>query len=87
LQLPLALDLLLCRRWLKKQSSLSMTERLENVRNAFRTSSAFDIRGATILLIDDVITTAATASQAARALRRAGARAVYVAAVARGMGA
>jgi ComF family protein len=86
-QLPLALDLLVCRRWLRKQSTLSTTERIENVRNAFRTSSAFDIRGATVLLIDDVITTAATASQAARALRRAGARAVYVAAVARGMGA
>lgn len=86
-QLPLALELLVCRRWLRKQGTLSPTERLENVRNAFRVSSAFDIRGAAILLIDDVITTGATASQAARALRRAGARAVYVAAVARGTGA
>jgi predicted amidophosphoribosyltransferase len=37
-------------------------------------------------LIDDVTTTGATAHEIARALRTAGAAAVYVAAVARGTG-
>jgi ComF family protein len=84
LRLPAAADLLVCRRWLKKQSSLLPSERRANVRNAWRVSRAYDIRGARILLVDDVMTTGATAHEAARALRKAGAAAVYVMVVARG---
>ena len=83
LGLPIATDLLVCRRWLRKQSTLKTDERRRNVRHAFRVSWRFNIRGARILLVDDVLTTGATAHEAARALRQAGAAAVYVAAVAR----
>lgn len=83
LGLPVATDLLVCRRWLKKQSTLKSDERRRNVRNAFRVSWRYGIRNARILLIDDVLTTGATAHEAARALHQAGAAAVYVAAVAR----
>jgi Predicted amidophosphoribosyltransferases len=83
LRLPIAADLLVCRRWLKKQSTLKSDERRRNVRHAFRVSLRYGIRNARILLIDDVLTTGATAHEAARALLKAGASAVYVAAVAR----
>ncbi|MCI0359513.1 MAG: double zinc ribbon domain-containing protein [Planctomycetaceae bacterium] len=83
LRLPIATDLLVCRRWLKKQSTLKSDERRRNVRHAFRVSWRYGIRNARILLVDDVLTTGATAHDAARALRHAGAASVYVAAVAR----
>jgi ComF family protein len=83
LKLPIATNLLVCRRWLRKQSTLNTDERRRNVRGAFRASWRFNIKNANIVLVDDVLTTGATAHEAARALRRAGAAAVAVAAVAR----
>ena len=89
LGLPIATNLLVCRRWLKKQSTLNTQERRRNVRHAFRVSWRYrvswrdTVRNTRILLIDDVLTTGATAHEAARALRQASAAAVYVAAVAR----
>ncbi len=86
LAIPVATSLLQCRRPVRKQGTLSPVERQRNVRDAFRTSAAYDIKQQSILLVDDVMTTGATASEAARMLRRAGARAVTVAVVARGLG-
>lgn len=86
LRLPVAADLLICRRLLKNQSSLSTDERRRNVRHAYRASSRFNIQGARVLLVDDVITTGATMHEAARALRKAGASTVYAVAVARTTG-
>jgi ComF family protein len=83
LAIPIATDLLICRRWLRKQSTLRTDERRRNVRRAFRASWRFNIDGARILLVDDVMTTGATSQEAARVLRKAGASAVFVAAVAR----
>ena len=84
--LPVATDLLVCRRFLRKQSTLKPDERRRNVRRAFRSSWRYNIRGARLLLIDDVMTTGATAQETARVLKAAGVAAVYVAAIARGMG-
>ena len=87
LAIPLADDLVRCTKWMARQSSLPASERRENVRGAYAVSSAYDIRGATILVVDDVITTAATCNEVARMLKRAGAARVYAAAVARASGA
>ena len=84
--LPCAGDLLRCRRLLKKQSTLLGAERRLNVKDAYAASRGYDISGAHILLVDDVITTGATCDSAARALQKAGAAAVYAVSVARGTG-
>lgn len=66
------------------QHFLSMTERRTNVRNAFKMSGDSRLKGARILLVDDVMTTGATCHESARALRSAGTSEVYVAVLARG---
>ena len=49
---------------------------------AFRITDPELVRGKRILLLDDIITTGTTASECARVLLTAGAKEVYVAAVA-----
>jgi predicted amidophosphoribosyltransferase len=68
------------------QTSLSPDQRRRNMRGVFRVSSAFDIRDAHVLVIDDVMTTGATANALARPLLKAGARTVSIGVVARGIG-
>jgi len=79
--------LLRCRHKTRKQGTLRPAERFVNVRDAFRVSTGYDITEARVLLIDDIMTTGATLSEAAKELRRGGARSVEVAVVARGTGA
>ncbi|MCU0959838.1 MAG: ComF family protein [Pirellulaceae bacterium] len=86
LQRPLALRVLRCRRKVRKQGTLRPHERLRNVRGAFSVSAGYAITDANVLLVDDVMTTGATANEAARMLRQAGAGDVFVAVVARGVG-
>jgi ComF family protein len=65
------------------QAGLSNSKRRLNVRGAFSVTDKFAVKGRRVLLIDDVITTGATASACASVLKRAGASNVAVAAVAR----
>jgi len=64
----------------KAQRELGLAERRRNVRGAFVASRAPPAR---VILVDDVYTTGATASEAASCLRRAGARRVDVVTFAR----
>ncbi len=84
LSLPFSSRVLIRNRNTPSQVGLSALERIANVRGAFSVRSARLVEGRGVLLVDDVVTTCATASECARALCRAGARAVYVASVARG---
>ena len=63
-----------------QQVGLSANERDRNVRGAFRVAATQKaaIAGRRVLIVDDVYTTGATAKAAARALLRAGAKAVDV---------
>jgi ComF family protein len=81
--LPLLRRQLQCRRFLRRQALLSPAERRQNVRGAFRVAPWHNIAGQRVLLVDDVMTTGATAHEASRALLAAGAAAVYVATVTR----
>jgi ComF family protein len=83
LSVPYSSRVLVRTRNTPSQVGLSGPERIQNVRGAFRVRRPLLVQNKAVLLIDDVVTTCATASECARALRRAGARAVYVASVAR----
>lgn len=74
----------LVRRRSTHQVGLTRAQRLKNVSGVFRVpaSELPNVAGKAIVLVDDVITTGATASAAARALKRAGARRVDVLALA-----
>ncbi|ABC80013.1 ComF family protein [Anaeromyxobacter dehalogenans] len=63
------------------QVGLGRAERARNVAGAFLAGPA--VAGRDLVLVDDVVTTGATADAAARALRAAGARSVTVVALAR----
>lgn len=70
----------------QQTSRVTPAGRKANVRDAFRARPGAPLAGRTILLVDDVMTTGATASEAARALRAGGARRVVVAVLARAHG-
>jgi predicted amidophosphoribosyltransferase len=62
----------------QSQIGLSRVQRAENVQGAFRVADGAIVRGRNIVLIDDVLTSGATANAASRALLRAGAKRVDV---------
>jgi ComF family protein len=84
LNLPLATHLIRRTRDTKQQAKLSEMMRHENVRDAFAATIPPNLQKHPLILIDDVVTTGATFREAARALRSAGAREVWAAAVAYG---
>jgi ComF family protein len=83
-----------CRpRWLRRvrytphqKAAPSPSARAENLRDAFRARTQAPLAGHTVVLVDDVMTTGATANEAARALRAGGAARVVVAVLARAQG-
>jgi ComF family protein len=73
-------------RFIKKtqpQRGLKRKERLSNLKYSMRAS--IPLKGETLLLIDDVMTTGATLHECARALNAAGAEKIYAATLAQGV--
>lgn len=66
------------RRRTKTQTGLKDKERFLNVRDSFILAQGLNLKNKNILLIDDVLTTGATSSEAAYALKAGGADKVYV---------
>lgn len=79
---PVVTDVLTRARSTRRQEGLSLDERLANVAGAFRVARPEAVEGKRILLVDDVLTTGATASACAQALLDAGAQSVFAVALA-----
>jgi ComF family protein len=82
---PVAPDWLLRRRRTPVQGHLGPLARARNVRSAFAIRPGRDFAGKRVVLIDDVMTTGATAEECARVLRRAGAVFIGVLTLARAL--
>ena len=82
-RLTLASSTLMRHRATESQAGLTPRQRRLNIRGAFTVSNPATVVSKHILVIDDILTTGATARAAAQALMRAGAASVWVATLAR----
>ena len=57
-------------------------KRRANVQGAYRLLPGADVRGRTVLVVDDILTTGATLGECGRILRQAGAKDLYAAVIA-----
>lgn len=76
-------DLLLKVKFTKTQTAFKQSMRNKNVKNSIKVNGNYNIKGKNILLIDDVLTTGATAGYCSKLLKDAGANKVYFFSVAR----
>jgi ComF family protein len=81
--IQLGTALLVRTRETTSQTGLTRNQRRANLRGAFSATTPEKLKGRTVLLVDDVMTTGATAGECSRVLLRAGAKQVLVATVAR----
>jgi ComF family protein len=82
-RMQLAPEILQRTRDTHSQIGLTSHQRRLNLRGAFAVTRAGEVTGRDVILVDDVYTTGTTATECSRVLRRAGARRVWVATVAR----
>jgi ComF family protein len=67
----------------QRQGSLTEEERIENVKGTFAVRRPELVRGRTVLVVDDIMTTGATLAECAKTLREAGASRVWSVTLAR----
>jgi ComF family protein len=79
--IPVRSDLVRRMKFTQTQTMLSLEERKKNMDDAFevRASELRQIKGKTVILIDDIITTGATIESCGRELRQAGATKIIAA--------
>ena len=65
-----------------EQKALTRKERSKNLAGCFRVVKRDEVKGKRVLVVDDILTTGATADEMAKVLLKAGAKAVYLATVA-----
>lgn len=61
----------------KQQKKLSYVERRKNAKNAYRLNPRAEVRGKTVILVDDIVTTGLSMAVCARLLLRAGATDIF----------
>lgn len=84
LEIPVAENILKRKKYTPPQMKIKKySERKKNLKDAFSIEDAAPIKNNTILLIDDIATTGTTLSECAEALKRAGAKKVFAAIIAR----
>lgn len=76
--IPVSADNLIRKKYTKNQAELESPARLINVSGSFAVKTPELFQDKNILLVDDVLTTGATCSEAAGALKNAGTRKVFV---------
>ena len=81
--MPSAPAMLWLPRNVPRQMGLSREGRLRNLAGLMRLRPGYHLTAAHVLLVDDILTTGATCSEASRALKRAGAAEVTVVVLAR----
>ena len=86
LQTPVGRHVLARIRSTAKQGTLMRHERADNVKGAFKIAYNTKLQGKRILLIDDILTSGATAAEMVSVLLAAGAKHIEVACLARGIG-
>lgn len=86
LKTPVDRHCLLRIRSTAKQGTLLRHERAENVRGAFKVGHPTTVRGKRLLVIDDILTSGATAAEMVSVMYAAGAKQIEVACLARGIG-
>ena len=76
-------DVLVRKKFTKTQKDLKKAERVKNVEQAFGLKPGVEVRGKNFILVDDVTTTGLTLQEAAKVLKRNGAKSVWCLTVAR----
>jgi predicted amidophosphoribosyltransferase len=71
-------DALRRNRHTRTQTDLDTQDRLLNVKGSFSINKPQDLKGKNVMLVDDVLTTGATSSEAALSIKQAGANIVFV---------
>jgi len=84
IKIPLVIGVLIKIKNTPSQTKLKERERKENVKGAFSTKNINLVKDKKIILIDDVTTTGATLEEAAKVLKRAGAKLVWGLVLAKG---
>lgn len=81
--IPVVPDLLKRVKNTKTQTQLNIQERKENMKDAFIVNPKYSnlIQNKRIMLVDDIVTSGATANEATRVLRAAGARGIFLVAL------
>ena len=75
---PVSVSNLWRKEYRKPQVELKEEKRRENIKGCFGLRNPAEVRGKNIILVDDVLTTGATCSEAASVLKAAGALSVWV---------
>ena len=78
LNIPIEPKLLRKVKETKPQSKLGANERWQNVKDAFAVDNGERLKGCSLLLVDDIVTTGATSWESTKALYKAGAKDVTV---------
>jgi ComF family protein len=79
---PLLSDALIRSRHTRTQTKLETEQRFLNVAGSFTVNKKIDLKGKNLLLVDDVLTSGATCSEAAKVLKESGAGIVFIMTVA-----
>lgn len=82
LNIPVATNIIKRHKFTTTQTELTLAERKENIKDAFKIKNKKAVKGKNIVLVDDVITTGATISECAALLKLNGAADIFVLSVA-----